>query len=152
EPLRQRVEVALQPRALDLRAQHPQLEREADELLLRAVVQVALDPPARGVARLDDALAAAAQLLHARREVGLQALVVDRQRGRRAGRLDELGRGVQRRVVHDRGDAAAVALDRRPGAARAGLRELDRPAGLVDEALAVGQPVGDRDAAVTEAL
>ena len=109
-------------------------------------------PPARGVGGLDDAQARDAQLLHARAQVGLQALVVDRQRGRRGGGVDELGRRVQRGVVDDRRDAAAVALDRRPRAPGARLGQVDRAAGLVDERLAVGQPVGDRQRAVAEAL
>ena len=37
------------------RLQHAQVERQADQLLLRAVVQVALEPAARGVGRIDDA-------------------------------------------------------------------------------------------------
>ena len=41
----------------------PQVERERDEPLLRAVVQVALEPPALGVAGLDDARARRRQLL-----------------------------------------------------------------------------------------
>ena len=77
-------------RVLQARLEHPQVERERDELLLRAVVEVALDPPPRRVARLDDPQPRDPQLLHARLQVGLQALVVDRQRGGRRGRLDEL--------------------------------------------------------------
>ena len=41
----------------------PERQRERDEPLLRAVVQVALEPPALGVARLDDARTRAAQLV-----------------------------------------------------------------------------------------
>ena len=139
-------------RVLQPRLEHPQVEREADELLLGAVVEVALDPPPRGVARLDDPQPREPQLLHARLQVGLQALVVDRQRRGRRGRHDQLGRGVERGVVDDRREPPAVAVDRGPRPARAGLGQLDRAALLVDEALAVGQPVGDRDGPVAEAL
>ena len=79
------------------RLQQPQVERERHELLLGAVVEVALDAPARGVGGLDDAHARDAQLLDARAQVGLQALVVERERGRRGRRVDELGPGVERR-------------------------------------------------------
>ena len=41
----------------------PQVERDRHEPLLRAVVQVALEPPALGVAGLDDARARRGQLL-----------------------------------------------------------------------------------------
>ena len=40
----------------------PQADRDAHELLLGAVVQVALDPASRGVGRLDDARARGPQL------------------------------------------------------------------------------------------
>ena len=43
--------------APDVGAEHPQLQRERDEPLLRAVVQVALEPAALGVAGRDDPLA-----------------------------------------------------------------------------------------------
>ena len=41
---------------------HPELERDGDEPLLRAVVEVALQPPPLRVARGDEALARGAQL------------------------------------------------------------------------------------------
>ena len=107
--------------AVELRLQQPQVERQRDELLLGAVVEVALDPAARVVAGLDDAHARDPQLLDAGAQVGLQPLVVDRQRGAGGGGVDELGPGVELGVVDDRGDAAAVALDRGPRAAGAGL-------------------------------
>ena len=40
--------------AADPVLQHPQLQRDGDEALLRAVVEVALEPPALGVPGLDD--------------------------------------------------------------------------------------------------
>ena len=42
---------------LEHRADDPQVERDRHEPLLCAIVQVALEPPALGVARLDDARA-----------------------------------------------------------------------------------------------
>ena len=114
--------------AAHARLEQAQVEREADELLLGAVVEVALEPAARGVGGLDDAHARDAQLLHARAQVGLQALVVECERGRRGGRLHELGAGLQRRVVDDRRDAPAVALDRRPRAPGAAVGQHDGPA------------------------
>ena len=108
--------------AVQLGLQQPQVERQRDELLLGAVVEVALDPAAGVVGGLDDAHARDAQLLDAGAQVGLQALVVDRQRGAGGGGVDELRPGVELGVVDDRGDAAAVALDRGPGAARSRAR------------------------------
>ena len=43
---------------------HPQVQRQRDQALLGAVVEVALDPPALGVGGLDDARAGAAQVGH----------------------------------------------------------------------------------------
>ena len=142
-----RLRVVAQPRA-----QQPQVERERDELLLGAVVQVALDLAAGVVGGLDDPPARVAQLLQPRAQVGLQALVVERQRGGRRGRVHQLRRRVQLGVVHDRRDAVALALDGGPRAARPGAGQRHGMAALVDEDLAVGQPVGDVQRAVAEPL
>ena len=56
-----RVRVALGPRP-----RQADLERERHQVLLRAVVQVALDAPARRVGRLDDPRLRCAQLLQPR--------------------------------------------------------------------------------------
>ena len=49
--------------AVELRGDHAQLERHRDEALLGAVVQVALEPHAFGVADLDEARPRCGQLL-----------------------------------------------------------------------------------------
>ena len=49
-------------RVVELAAREPQRQRETDEVLLRAVVQVALEPAPRVVGRGDDAGARGAQL------------------------------------------------------------------------------------------
>ena len=148
ELLRQRVDVCGRRLGVVERAlEQAQLERERDELLLGAVVEVALDAPAR-VRRRPRRCAGATRAAPRRARAGrLQALVVDRQRDAGGGGVDELGRRVERGVVDDRGDAAAVALDRRPRAARARARAARRrgPASST-KTLAVGQPVGDRHA------
>ena len=64
--------------------EEPQLQRDRDQALLRAVVQVALEPPALGVAGRDDPLARGLQLGQPRLRLGLQVLVLERDRGRRA--------------------------------------------------------------------
>ena len=80
------VDGAREPAVAEPRLEHPQVQRERDELLLGAVVEVALDPPARVVGGLDDPQPRHPQLLHAGAQLGLQALVVDRQRGGRRRR------------------------------------------------------------------
>ena len=91
ERLRQLLAGALERRArLGLVAAaaggEPQVERERDEPLLRAVVQVALEPAALGVARLDDPRARGGEIL-ARLRVG----------ERLAGQLGEVARSAARR-------------------------------------------------------
>ena len=61
-----------------------QVERQRDQPLLRAVVQVALEPAARGVAGLDDARARGAQLLDAGAQLGVEALVLELESRRAA--------------------------------------------------------------------
>ena len=93
-----------------------------DEPLLRAVVEVALEPPPLGVAGGDDALARGAQLGEPVLGLGLQPRVVERDRGRGGDGLDELRIVVERRVVDEhprargrraRSACRAVAPDRR---------------------------------------
>ena len=136
----------------DAGAQQLQFESERHELLLGAVVQVALHFPPRGVRGFDDAHARGAELLDPGPQVGLQPLVVKRQRGRRGCRLHELLARLQVRRVDDRRDALAFVVDRRPSAVRARLRKLHAVAGFVHELVAVRQPVGDRERAVPEAF
>ena len=84
----------------------PQLHRQRDEPLLRTVVEVALEPPALGVAGLDDPRARSLQLLQASAQLDLQAAVLERQRGRRRDGVEQLGLIVQRRIMHQRRDIA----------------------------------------------
>ena len=97
--------------------QQAQLQRDRHQPLLRAVVQVALEPPALGVAGGDDPLARCLQLVEPHVGLGQEALVLERDGRRRAGGLEQLGILVERGVVDERGDLPPVALDRRDGAA-----------------------------------
>src|SRR5881409_3623269 len=99
--------------AVDPLLEQAQLERKRHEALLRAVVQVALEPLTLLLAGLDDPQARAPELLHARGQLGLQPCVLQREAGRRADGGEQLGLVVHRRVVNQRGDRRAVALDER---------------------------------------
>ncbi len=120
----------------ELPPQETQREREPDEALLSAVVEVALEAAAFGVARLNDAGTRGAEILELHASFGLQALVLKRQARRRRDFLDEL------RVVEEVGpveqhcDGAAVANERR--------RRTSPHAGDVDYA-----PAGVRVPALT---
>ena len=87
------------------------MQRHRDEPLLGAVVEVALEAPPLGVAGLDDASARLAQIVDVRTELGVEPLVLERQSCRRRDRLQELRRVAERRIVHERRDAAPVPLD-----------------------------------------
>ena len=82
--------------SVDPPARGPQQQRERDEPRLRAVVQVALEPPPRGVARLDQPRARRAELLRRLgelvvevRHVAAQQPAEERERRQRSG--DERG-------------------------------------------------------------
>ena len=81
-------------------------QRERDEALLGAVVQVALEAPALGQAEATMLAARLLQLRDAGAQLGLQALVLQRQRGGGGRPSAELGVVGERGVVDDRGDAA----------------------------------------------
>ena len=71
-------------------------QRKADEAGLRAVVEVALESPARGVARLHESYARCSQLLQTRAQLGVElghaaAQQPAKERERRQSRRDESG-------------------------------------------------------------
>ena len=78
-------------------ARELQLDHQRHEPLLRAVVQVAAEPPALGVAGLDEARARGAQRLQPRAQLDLQPRVLERQRGGGRGLAQQLRRLAQRR-------------------------------------------------------
>ena len=113
----------------DLGAGDPEGEREVDQPLLGAVVEVALDPAALGVAELHDPGPGGADLLELGPDLGLEALVLDRQAGGGGDRLDQLGLVVQGGVVDQGGDGVAVvAQDGDAAAAAAGGSSTGRAA------------------------
>ena len=131
----------------ELRRDEPQPERQRDEPLLGAVVQVALEPAALGVAGLDDPRARALQLVQAGAQLGLQARVLERDRGRGGDRVEQLGL-----VARAPGRAAARRRARRRGrsASSPGRRPAPRSstgcALQVRPALVLRQPVHERRA------
>ena len=66
---------------VELVAGQPQVHRQRHQPLLGAVVEVALDPAALGVAGLDDPRAGGAQLLDLGLQLGVQLLVLGAERG-----------------------------------------------------------------------
>ena len=90
------------------------------------------------------------QLVEARAQLGLQALVLQRQRGRGGHRAHEPGLVGQRGVVDDRADADALALDLGHRAARARLGQLDRAPVVGDVVAGRRAPVDELERAVAE--
>ena len=83
----------------ELRLREPQCERERDEPLLRAVVQVALEPPALGVGGLDEPRARPLQLAELHLELPLQPLALEHQPGARERAFQQLTLVEERSVV-----------------------------------------------------
>ena len=106
-------------------AREPHVQRHRDEPLLGAVVEVALQAAALLQADAEHPLARGAQLLDLRAQLGVQPLVLERERGRRADRV-HVRRPARPApgVVDDRRHALAVALDlgHRPAGAGRGQR------------------------------
>ena len=103
---------------LQRRADHAQVERQRDEPLLRAVVQVALEPPALGIADLDDPRARRGELLEGvgvgqplGDEVGEVAQPLLEVLGQRLGRARRRGQRAPEAAgdADRRGDRSAVA-------------------------------------------
>ena len=76
---------------LRLRGRPAPVQRERDQPLLRAVVEIALEPPALGVARLHDPGARALQLFQPRPQLDLQPPVLERDRCRRCDGFEHSG-------------------------------------------------------------
>ena len=134
-----------------LPAREAQVQRERDEPRLGAVVEVALEAAALGVAGLDESDARRAQLHQACAQLGVQALVLQQQRGCRAGRADRLLVLDQRAVVDDRGEgrpSRSTSVTARVGSSRAGSSTA-RAAG-VDVTSLLGHPEGEAQPRVAE--
>ena len=108
-------------------SREPERERERDEPLLRAVVEVALDPPLLGIGRGDDPRPRRPHLGELRAHLGRQTLVLEHEPGRRADGLHERRLVEQCRIVNERGDLLASCGHHRHRAIGAS-RQLDRPA------------------------
>ena len=110
----------------------PQGHAERDEPLLRAVVQVALEPAALLVAGLDQPGPARLDLAQRRGELQAQAHDLDERRGRRGDLAQELGR--QRREAGTSAPIGAPPMttgtDPRGSSARAGLVDEPAPPGI----------------------
>ena len=99
-------------------------QRERDQPLLGAVVQVALEAPAFGVARRDDPLPRGLHLLQTGADLVGEPLVVERKPGGRRHRVAAVGLLAQGGVVDERAEQRAVALELGRGELVAGRREL----------------------------
>jgi hypothetical protein len=124
--------------------------RDRDEAKLCAVVQVALDPPAFALSRLDETRARSLELGQPRPELGLEAGVFKRQRSGRAHRLHELAVFGQRGIVNERSDRLTLPFDERCGPARLRLRQLDGIPSGIDVAGGSGNPVCELERRITE--
>ena len=127
----------------------PQRQRERDEPLLGAVVQVALEPPALRQCRPPRSGRASAQLLHAGAQLRLQALVrASPGRRRRRREREQLGLVAQARGRARSRRRAGPRLHRRPRAARRRRAAAAWPSRRPSDA--VVEPVEDLQRVVAE--
>ena len=129
--------------------QPPQHDAERDEPLLRAVVQVALEPAALGVAGLRDPRARRLDLGELQPQLDPQAAELDRDRRGVEHRVQQVRPLRERRVVEQHADLAAVAADRRARAAVVGQR-VEQVAAAVGVGAGLGQAEDDLGARVVE--
>ena len=100
---------------IDARSGQAQAEHQTDEPLLCAVVEVAFETAAFGIARLDDAGTRGTKIRLPGADVGLQTLVVEQQPGRRRDLGDEVGVVEHAAAVNDHRHRLAVTHERRDG-------------------------------------
>ena len=96
-----------------LRLGEPERHRDGDEPLLRAVVQVALEPPPFRIGGVDHPRTRDSKLFEPRAQVGLQTFVLEREPGGGTDGVDEIGLILERRIVNEGGDGATFAFDDR---------------------------------------
>ncbi len=152
------VDVALHPpdgrRALgrvriQLLGDELELDAQGHESLLRAVVQVALDPAPLAVSDRRDPRTRPPELVQRRLELGDQAIVLER--GQRVGAGSLYEQRVESAVVGDRREPSAVDLYLCHRTPSCGLGGAARPARLVDPVPAVpAQPVHDAQRPIGE--
>ena len=133
-----------------LRLQQAQLERQCDESLLRAVVEVALQSLPLLLASLDDPGARASDLLQTRVQLGVEPRVLERDRGGGAHGIQQLRLVEQRGVVHERRDRLSLSVDHRGRSGVTWLRQLHRSSLQIGPALELREPVGKRQGRVAE--
>ena len=128
-------------------------QRQRDESLLGAVVQIALDSAPLGVPGGHDPGPGCADVLELGADLGLEPLVVERQARRRRHGSQEFRLLHQRRIVDQQRDGVAVPLEPRHGAGGVRSRgDLERSAVTVDEVSRPRHRVGDLERRVTQRL
>ena len=89
------------------------MQREGDEALLGAVVEVALESPPLGVGGVDDPRPRVSGLLELGAQLGEEPLVVERETGGAGDCVEQCGVLAERSVVNQRRDFLAAALEDR---------------------------------------
>ena len=130
--------------------QQAQLERERDQTLLRAVVQIALQPLALTLPRLDHPCPRALQLLEVSLLLGLQPAVLECDSGRRSYRRKQVGLIPQRGIVQERSHPPAMAVDQGRRSPSLAFRQFDGAPVEIHPAGELRQPVHERKRRITK--
>ena len=130
------------------RAGEAQVVGEREQPLLGAVVKVALEPAARGVAGLDDAGARGLECMELGHRLGAQCLVLDGQLRRRSQSARKLRLVHECRIVNHERERAVAAGD--PGDRAAGARRIGGSAVGVDQPARAAPRIEHVDSRVAE--
>ena len=134
-------------RLLHLGTREAEREGQAEQALLRPVVEVALEPTALGLTRRDDPGSRGAEILDPSQDLRVKSFVVERETGSRRHFIDD-GRIVEEaRAMDERRDRSALASERRP---RQSLRDLDRPPVGVDQLVSPVEGIREPECRVTQ--
>ena len=138
------------PIVADLEPGEAECKRQRHEPLLGTIVEVSFDPLPFGIARLDDPRPRLPDLAELGLDLGLQAIVLDRQPDGAGHRRNERGIVEQDLVVEDGRDRLAVALQEGHRPTRVGGRQDRRRAVRVEVVGGFRGPVRDRQAAIAQ--
>jgi hypothetical protein len=127
-----------------------QVERQRNEPLLRAVVEVALDAPSLGIRRGGDPRTGLAHVDERRPQLRLEAHVLERERRCGGDPLDEPRLLRERGVVDEDGDAPAVVDELRDSPPRVVSRQREGVSVGVHVDLLLGHPEPDLERLVVE--
>ncbi len=128
----------------------PQREPEREQPLLRAVVEIALEPTTLFISGRDDSCTGGMELSELDAQLRLQALVLESESGSSSRSFEQGSALEERRIVHERRDRGSVWAEHCHGSPGLGRRQLDRLPVDVDIRSPLGEPERQLERRITE--